>query len=336
MRELYAMLERLARTDLTVLIEGDTGTGKEVAARALHELGRRKSEPFVVLDCTAIPPNLAESVLFGHEKGAFTGANERRIGLFEAAHGGTLFIDELGELPVDLQPKLLRVLERREVVAVGASKPRPVDVRIVSATWRDTRTLVNQGTFREDLYYRLAQARVRLPTLMERPEDIKPLVQHFLAKIPWDVEAARAITNEALESIATRSFPGNVRELKTTVERVAMLAEGATIGSGDLAFERILAVERGRSAPRGMRMSALPPQPGSQPGSQPQLPDFDDDAIEPFKEAKRTLIDDFEKGYLARLLARAGTNISRAASLAGIERQSLRDLLKKHGLRGEG
>ncbi|MDB4994383.1 MAG: hypothetical protein JWM74_1815 [Myxococcaceae bacterium] len=340
MRELYAMLERLARTDLTVLIEGDTGTGKEVAARALHELGRRAAGPFVVLDCTAIPPNLAESVLFGHEKGAFTGANDRRIGLFEAAHGGTLFIDELGELPADLQPKLLRVLERREVVAVGASKPRPVDVRIVSATWRDTRTLVNQGTFREDLYYRLAQARVRLPTLMERPEDIKPLVQHFLAKIPWDVEAARAITNEALESIATRSFPGNVRELKTTVERVAMLAEGATIAPGDLAFERILAVERGRTAPRGMRMSALPPQPSSQSesqrASQPSLPPSADDAIENFKDAKRTLIDDFEKGYLARLLARAGTNISRAASLAGIERQSLRDLLKKHGLRGEG
>jgi len=329
MRELYALLERVARTDLAVLLEGETGTGKELAARALHETGRRSRAPFVVVDCTSIPPSLAESVLFGHERGAFTGATERRSGLFEAADRGTLFLDEVGELARDLQPKLLRVLERREVVPVGATKPRPVDVRIVSATWRDIRAMVNDGTFREDLYYRLAQARIRLPSLQERREDIKPLVQHFLTQIPWDVTAARAIEHDALAAMASRAFPGNIRELKATVERAAMIAEGATITTADLAFDRLLAAERGRAAPA---TSAIPAQRG--PSALPPPPSADG-PIEKFKEAKRTLIDEFEKDYLARFLARAGTNVSRAASLAGIERQSLRDLLKRHGLRGD-
>jgi len=329
MRELYALLERVARTDLAVLLEGETGTGKELAARALHETGRRGRAPFIVVDCTSIPPSLAESVLFGHEKGAFTGATERRSGLFEAADRGTLFLDEVGELARDLQPKLLRVLERREVVPVGATKPRPVDVRIVSATWRDLRTMVNDGSFREDLYYRLAQARIRLPSLQERREDVKPLVQHFLTQIPWGVTAARAIEHDALAAMAARAFPGNIRELKATVERAAMIAEGATITTADLAFDRLLAAERSRAAPAA---SAAPAQ--RAPSVLPPPPS-NDAPIEKFKEAKRTLIDEFEKDYLARLLARAGTNVSRAASLAGIERQSLRDLLKRHGLRGD-
>jgi DNA-binding NtrC family response regulator len=326
MRELYAVLERLARTNLSVLIEGETGTGKELAARALHEGGPRASGPFVAVNCAAIPASLAESILFGHEKGAFTGADERRVGVFEAASGGTVFLDEVAELPRDLQAKLLRAIEQREVVPVGTTKPRPFDARIVSATWQGLRELVNRGTFREDLYFRLAQARVRMPSLRERPEDIKPLVQHFLATLPPDVHAARAITKEALDAIAQRTFPGNVRELRSTVERVAMLAEGPTITEQDLAFERLIAADR--SAQSSRSLGEIEEKLGT-PSDDPNAP------LEPFKEAKRTVIDEFEKAYLARLLARAGTNISRAAALAGIERQSMRDLLKRHGLRGE-
>ncbi len=316
MREVYALLERLAKTDLSVLLEGPTGTGKDVAARALHEAGARSGGPFVTLDCTAIPPTLAESVLFGHEKGAFTGATERRIGMLEAASSGTIFFDELGELPLDLQPKLLRVLERREVVPVGGTKPRPIDVRVVSATLRDLRSMVNRHAFREDLYFRIAQTRVRLPALHERAEDVKPLVQFFIAGLSSRVKAARAIANDALDAMAAREYSGNVRELKNTVERLAMLAAGPTITLADLTFDRMIDGARG-----GRRRGDVAPS--------------DSTPIEPFKEAKRTVIDEFEKGYVARLLARTGTNVSRAASLAGIERQSLRDLLKKHGLGGE-
>jgi DNA-binding NtrC family response regulator len=321
MRELFAVLERLARTDLGVLLEGETGTGKEVAARAIHEKSRRASGPFVALDCTTIPPTLAESVLFGHERGAFTGASERRVGIFEAASGGTILLDEIGDLPIDLQPKLLRVLERREFVAVGSTRPKPIDVRIVSATWRDLRMMVNQNLFREDLYQRIVQARVRLPTLGERRDDIGPLVQHFLAKIPWDVTAARSIAPDALAVLAARTYTGNMRELKHTVERVAMLAEGSTITGADLAFERMLAGESRSSQATDTPRTSQPPPRGED--------------IEAYKDAKRTVIDEFERGYLARLLERAGTNLSKAARLARVDRQTLRELLVKHGLRAE-
>jgi DNA-binding NtrC family response regulator len=329
MRELYALLERLARTNLSVLIEGETGTGKELAARALHDGGTRPGGPFVAVNCAAIPPTLAESVLFGHERGAFTGADEKRAGVFEAATGGTVFLDEVADLPRDLQPKLLRALEMREIVPVGSTKPRPFDARIVCATWQSLRELVNRGAFREDLYFRLAQARVRMPAVRERVEDIKPLVQHFLSSIPWDVQAARAITSDALDAIAQRSFPGNVRELKSTVERVAMLAEGPTITAQDLAFERLIAADRSAASSRNAGDEVEKEMVKPSEAADPNAP------LEPFKEAKRTVIDEFEKAYLSRLLARAGTNISRAAALAGIERQSLRDLLKRHGLRGD-
>jgi DNA-binding NtrC family response regulator len=326
MRELFSTLARLARTDLSVLLEGETGTGKELAARAIHDASTQKNGPFIVLDCTAIPSTLAESMLFGHEKGAFTGANERRIGIFEAADGGTVFLDEVGELPIELQPKLLRVLERREVVRVGATTPRSVAVRAISATWRDLRTMINQGKFREDLYYRLAQARIPIPSLRERREDVSLLVYHFLQQLPANTQGARAIAPEALEELMRREYAGNVRELKSTVERAAMMAEGAMITSADLAFERMLSGERARvSNTAGAVPSLAPPIPTA----------ADAGPLTPFKEAKRTLIDEFEKDYLQRLLARTGNNLSRAASLAGIERHYLRDLFRKHGLRSE-
>ncbi|MBL8602847.1 MAG: sigma 54-dependent Fis family transcriptional regulator [Myxococcales bacterium] len=331
MRELFSTLQRLARTELSVLIEGQTGTGKELAARGLHDTSPYGNGPFVVLDCTAIPSTLAESVLFGHERGAFTGANERRAGIFEAAEGGTVFLDEVGELPLELQPKLLRVLERREVVRVGSTTPRPVQVRVVCATWRDLRQMINQGRFREDLYYRLAQARVTIPPLRERNDDIALLVYHFLQRLPPNTQGARAISQEALGELQRREYAGNVRELKSTVERAAMMAEGAVITGADLAFERMLSGERARapspaqsapvSAPMGDRGSMTPADPSG--------------PLQPFKEAKRTLIDEFEKDYLQRLLHRTGDNLSRAAALAGIERHYLRDLFRKHGLRSD-
>jgi len=326
MRELFSALARLARTELSVLIEGATGTGKELAARAAHDASPRAAGPFVVLDCTAIPATLAESVLFGHERGAFTGASERRIGIFEAAEGGTVFIDEVGELPLELQPKLLRVLERREVVRVGSTSPRPINVRVICATWRDLRAMINQSKFREDLYYRIAQARVSLIPLRERPEDISLLVYHFLQKLPAHLPGARQISAEALEDLTRREYPGNVRELKSVVERAAMMAEDETITPADLAFERILVGERERATGAGLQASVTipPPPPGAAPGP-----------LTPFKEAKRTLIDEFERDYLQRLLARTNGNLSRAAAIAGIERHYLRDLFRKHGLRSE-
>ncbi|MFO0610479.1 MAG: sigma 54-interacting transcriptional regulator [Polyangiales bacterium] len=314
MQETFALLARLARSDLSVLLQGDTGTGKELAARGLHDHSLFAGGPFVVLDCTTIPPALAESVLFGHVKGAFTGAAEARPGHFEQADGGSIFLDEVGELPLELQPKLLRVLERREVVRVGATRPQPVRVRVVAATWRDLRVMVNQGAFREDLYYRLAQARVTLPPLAARREDVPGLVRRFLAGLDRASPAARAIMPDALDELARRDYPGNVRELRATVERAARLAAGSVITPADLAFERVL------GGPR----AAAPAAPAA-PTSRGELG--------PFKAAKQSIVDEFERDYLARLLERTGGNLSRAAAYAGVERNHLRDLCRKHGLR---
>jgi DNA-binding NtrC family response regulator len=323
MAELFTTLSRLARTDLSILVEGATGTGKELAARGVHDASHYANGPFIVLDCTAIPSTLAESMLFGHEKGAFTGATERRLGVFEAAEGGTVFMDEVGELPLDLQPKLLRVLEQREVVRVGSTQPRPIQVRVICATWRDLRTMINQGKFREDLYYRLAQARVAITPLRERPEDISVLVSHFLSRLPPGTVGARTIAPEALAELLRRDYAGNVRELKSTVERAAMMAAGPVITPADLAFERMLTGERDRA-------SAAPSTVGA-----PSLPPPPPNPLTPFKEAKKFVIEEFERDYLQRLLARTGGNLSRAAAMAEIERHYLRDLLRNRGLRSD-
>jgi DNA-binding NtrC family response regulator len=312
MRELFALLERLAATDLSVFIEGPTGSGKELVARALHDGSARAGKPFVVLDCASLPASLAESVLFGHKPGAFTGAIEARLGVFEAGEGGTVFLDEVGELPLDLQPKLLRVLEQRQVTRLGENKPRPLDVRVVTATWRDLRRMVNQGQFRDDLYFRLAQSRLELPALSQRREDIELLAMEFLRRLPREAACARSISREAIGELTVRDWPGNVRELKNVIERAAYMCDGPVIRPQDLAFERLL--ERGYEPP--------PPSDPALPAS--ELPEF--------KGAKRTAVDDFERDYLVRLMAKATGNIAVAAGLAGIERHYLRTLLKKHGL----
>jgi DNA-binding NtrC family response regulator len=313
MRDLFLSLATLARTAVSVLIEGPTGSGKELAARGLHAEGTRAQGPFVVLDCAAIPGQLAESLLFGHERGSFTGAIESRPGVFEAADGGTVFLDEVGELPIELQPRLLRAVEQRQVTRLGSNTPRAFDVRIVSATWRDLRRMVNQGQFREDLYYRLAQARVLMPALCDRREDIELLAADVLRRLPPNVRCARQIARSALDQLRRRDFPGNVRELRNALEVAACTSEGEIIRPADLAFERLM--ERSQTAQRGTSW------------------DEDDDVPE-FKGAKRTAIDDFEHQYLQRLLGGTEGNIARAAALAGVERHYLRALLKKHGLHG--
>ncbi|MDF2368733.1 nitrogen regulation protein NR(I) [Sneathiella sp.] len=223
MQEIYRVLARLMGTDLTVLISGESGTGKELVARALHEYGKRKSGPFVPINMAAIPKELIESELFGHEKGAFTGADSRAIGRFEQAQGGTLFLDEIGDMPIEAQTRLLRVLQQGEYTTVGGRTAIKTDVRIIAATNRDLRQFVRQGLFREDLYYRLNVVPLRLPPLRERAEDIPDLVRHFLSQAQEEGLPVKSVDKESLEALKKHKWPGNVRELENMVRRLAAL-----------------------------------------------------------------------------------------------------------------
>jgi len=307
MRELFAVLERIAAKPLSLLIQGETGTGKEEAARAVHAHSPRKEASFTVLDATTIPATLAESVLFGHERGAFTGADARHQGAFERANGGTLFIDEVGELPLALQPKLLRVLERRELTRVGGKEVVSVDVRVIAATHRDLRLEIEANRFREDLYFRLAQVRVVLPPLRDRPEDIPALAHHFLEQAAAPGEKPATIEEEASAELARRPLPGNVRELRNILVRAAALSEDNVIRVHDIAGEGY-----------GFRGSEAERNPLDLGGT--------------FSEAKQRAVERFERAYLETLLRRCGGNLSRAAREADLARHHLRDLLKKRGL----
>src|SRR5512138_141076 len=239
MREIYAIIEKIAPTATTVVIDGETGTGKEVVAQAIHSLSPRSRNDLVVFDCGAVPENLIESELFGHEKGSFTGAIMTRQGLFEMGDGGTVFLDELGELPLDLQPKLLRALESREIRRVGANKPIKVDVRIIAATNRNLEEEVRTGRFRQDLFYRLSVVRLILPPLRDRVEDIPLLVRHFLKtgsynRSPDGMPRIKAVSREAMEVLTSYRWPGNVRELLNTVERAVSFADSDTVEPRDL------------------------------------------------------------------------------------------------------
>jgi transcriptional regulator with GAF, ATPase, and Fis domain len=302
MRAVFAMLEQSARSDTTILLEGPTGTGKEAAAESIHMASPRRDGPFIVLDCGALPPDLLESELFGHEKGAFTGAVSEREGAFEAAHGGTIFLDEIGELALDLQPKLLRVLEQRQVKRVGTSRYNDVDVRVIAATNRDLRVEVNNQRFRADLYYRLAVVSVRLPPLRERLEDLPLLVEQLLGDGPVPSELREP---SFLEELSRHSWPGNVRELRNYLERCVALR------------------------------SADPPAPEeperAEAGGTATGPAVD--AKLPLREAREAWTNTFEKRYLVALLALHQDNVSAAARAAGIARIHLHRLLRKHGLR---
>jgi transcriptional regulator with PAS, ATPase and Fis domain len=300
MRELYASLERVAATDSTLLIEGETGTGKELAAESVHAASRRSAGPFVVFDCGAAPPTLLEAELFGYERGAFTGAVAAHAGLFEEADGGTIFLDEIGELDIQLQPKLLRVLERREVRRLGSSRTVGVDVRVIAATNRTIETEVRAGRFREDLLYRLAVVRVRMPPLRERREDIPMLVENLLHQVSAGRTAA-TLPPGALELLASHSWPGNVRELRNVVERLIAMPEV-------MPFDR--------DVPLGTA------------GGGTSL------AHHPLPEARRRAIESFERSYVVEVLSRCGGNVTRAAQEAGVSRQFLTRLIARYRLRG--
>jgi DNA-binding NtrC family response regulator len=306
MRELFEVLERVAPKNLSVLVEGETGTGKEEVARAIHLRSPRKKEPFVVLDAAAIPPTLAESMLFGHERGAFTGAESRHLGAFERATGGTIFIDEVGELPLPMQPKLLRVLERREVVRVGGRDPLTVNVRVIAATHRDLRKEVEAGRFRDDLYFRLAQVRLLVPALRARPDDIPLLARSFLDCSGEPDAPSVSIAEEAIAELLQRPWPGNVRELKNVMLRAAALCEAGVIGKSDIGS--------GGFGFHGLREEG-------------EL-----DISGAFSDAKARAIDRFERAYLEALMRRSRGNLSKASRDSGIARNHLRDLLRKRGL----
>jgi transcriptional regulator with GAF, ATPase, and Fis domain len=310
MRAVFSRVERVAKTDATVLIHGETGTGKEVIAWSIYEASKRKDQPFVVLDCSAIARTLIESELFGHEKGSFTGADRRRIGAFERAHGGTLFLDELGELELELQPKLLRALERREIQRLGGDKTIPVDVRIIAATNRDLRAMVARGEFREDLYYRLAVVSLELPPLRDRKEDIPVLVDHFLHGLKSDRAALPA---GALERFVEHPWPGNCRELKNAVERAVVLGEMRFLGNSQ---------EGGASTTASSSSSSSDGSPAS----------FSIDATLPYKDQKAAVIADFEERYVRLLMKVHQGNVSAASRVAGIDRMSLHKILDRYSL----
>ncbi len=327
MRELFARLEKIAASDATVLVTGETGTGKELVAEAVHEHSGRKNGPFVVLDCGSIPQNLIESELFGHEKGAFTGATHAYAGAFERADGGTVFLDEIGELPLSMQPKLLRVLERKEVRRIGGSKTIGADIRVVAATNRDLGVEVNRGRFREDLYYRLAVARIHVPPLRERREDIPLLVEHFLSITPGG-EGAR-LEPGTVELMMKHDWPGNVRELRNVIERAVLLAD-ATSGGGIALSKTSIG---GRRSARlgtgggGGSVSESTPAPGGDDTLAVSI-----DTSTPFKVAKQVLVEEFERRYIGRLLDEHAGNISAAARAAGIDRMSIHKMLNRLGM----
>jgi len=302
MRRIYPLCEKIAQSHVPVVIEGETGTGKELLAEALHEGGPRASGPFVVFDCTAVPPNLAESTLFGHERGAFTGAVSARKGVFELAHNGTLFIDEIGDLDASLQPKLLRAIERSEVQRVGSEKWTKVNVRIVAATRRDLDHEIQVGRFRDDLFFRLAVTRVELPPLRKRTGDIGALARHFFRQLGGE---DRAFPADLLARFEAYDWPGNVRELHNAVARFLAVGDIGLTGLAD---------STGAFAPVA--------------SGSPQQTKTSGDALEqilaqdlPFPRAREALVEEFERRYVERVLAKYGGNVGRAAAASGIARR---------------
>ncbi len=303
MRKLFAMLEKVAASDINCFIHGESGTGKELVATEIVQRGVRADKPFVVVDCGAISPNLVESELFGHVRGAFTGADRDRVGAFEAADGGTVFLDEIGELPLAVQPKLLRALEQREIRRVGETHTRKVNVRVISATNRDLERDVNNGTFRGDLYFRIAVITVRVPPLRARLEDLPHLIRAFLAALDA-LASEHLFPPEVIEELAKHEWPGNVRELRNYVERSTVLQTG--------------------------RLSVPPPSRATLSGAPSEI-----DVRVPFKVAKEGLIEGFERAYVAAVLEAAGGNMTKAARMAGIDRMYLHRLVQKLGTRDQ-
>jgi DNA-binding NtrC family response regulator len=324
MQEVFGLLAAVAPTETTVLLLGETGTGKELAALEIHRSSSRADKPFLVLDCGAIPGELVESELFGHDKGAFTGASTDHAGIFEQASGGTVFLDEIGELPLAMQTRLLRVLDQRTVKRVGSTRARRVEIRVVAATHRDLPRMVREGSFREDLYYRLSVVEIRLPPLRERLEDVPLLARHFLRRAGCN-NPDEVLTPRVLEVLATRAWPGNARELRNVVERAVVLRDGVD------AFAEAKAPGAPRPRPAEQGASAeRPVVPSSGNWLLPALPPGF--LHRGYKDAKEELLSLFERAYLERLVASHGSNISRIAADAEVDRHLVRNLLRKHGL----
>ncbi|HEY5927961.1 MAG TPA: sigma-54 dependent transcriptional regulator [Kofleriaceae bacterium] len=308
MRKLRASLDRLGEQDVPILIQGESGTGKELVARALHERGARRRKRFVALNCGAIPESLIDSELFGHVKGSFTGATTDRAGVFVEADGGTLFLDEIGDMPLAVQARLLRVLQESEVRPVGGSNTRKIDVRVIAASHVDLAAAVEQGRFRQDLYYRLNVVVVGVPPLRERLDDLPLLAAHLLRK--HGGARPPSLSPDALEAMTTYPWPGNVRELENAVLHSIALHHGDVIGP-----ESLPAAISGRT-----RSSASP------------APGLDDREHEPLTEAKRRASAVFEKRYLVKVMEKAKGSVSEAARLAGLDRTNFRRLLQRHGI----
>ncbi len=302
MRATFSKLQRIANKDITVLITGETGCGKELAAAALRDHSLRKDKPFVVVDCGALPHNLIESELFGHERGAFTGAEKARAGAFERASGGTIFLDEVGELPLALQPSLLGVLERRVVRRVGGSTDIPLNVRVIAATNRDPAQEVGRGVFRADLFYRLAIIEIHLPPLREHPEDIPLLVEHFLSQVSGE---RPSIGPEMMQRLIRHPWPGNVRELRNVIERATALAEAPQLRTPNIE----------RATPHASIQENTPT-----------------DIHTPFKEQKNLLVKTFEERYIHALLKSTDGNVAKAARIAGIDRMYVYKLMSRYAV----
>lgn len=302
MRRLFGLLERIAPTDMSVLVEGETGTGKELVAQGLHAHGRRAEQPLVVFDCSAVSENLMESELFGYRKGAFTDARQDRAGRFEEADGGTIFLDEIGELPLALQPKLLRVLEAREVRRIGDDKVRRVDVRVVAATNRSLSIEVERGRFREDLYHRLAEVVVQVPPLRHRPEDIPLLARHLETQVLEMNPGLSPLPEPMIQEWRGLSFPGNIRELRNRVRQALLLgAQQQTFSEAE--------VSPNLSGEHEVRL--------------------DEPLLDGLKRVKQA----YEKEYLQKLLEKTGNNVTRTAELAGVGRRYVQLAMEEYGLR---
>ena len=309
MQKVFETIQKVAETDLTVLVRGESGTGKELVAQALHHRSPRAERPFVAVNCAAISRELVESELFGHEKGAFTGADARRAGRFEAADGGTIFLDEIGDMAPETQAKVLRVLQERAFERVGGTKPIATDVRVVAATHRDLERDVADGRFREDLYYRLRVVEIEIPPLRDRLEDLPLLVSRFLEQVAERLGRERKpISEAALAALARHPWPGNVRELRNVVEQAAVMASGAEIEVSDLRLD----------AAAGLPAKDRSPEHAAT-----------------FTDAKKLAVEQFERDYLLRALRQNGGNISRTAEAIGMVRQSLQQKIRELGLRDE-
>jgi DNA-binding NtrC family response regulator len=304
MGRIYAQLQKIASHDLNLLVTGETGTGKELVARTVHAASRRRDGPFVTVDCTTIPASLAESRLFGHERGSFTGAVARGSSPFVEAQGGTIFFDELGELPAEIQPKLLRAVEAREIQSVGSNRYQPIDVRIIAATRRNMHVELNAQRFRDDLYYRFAQVIVVVPPLRERPEDIPDLVAHFLGDL-GDPDASTRVDDNSMDRLKQHQWPGNVRELRNIVLGAYAQAAGGPIDISEFLSSRAIGIEL------SARLSAE----------------------RPFHALKRETLDTLEREYFAKLHAETGGNLSEMSRRSGLSRPMVRVYLERHVLR---